>query len=780
MSRVQVSIFMSFQSPRAVVAICAALALPGLSQAALPNSEKKRIQDYESAAPRENLPAPSLIALARAYRDATQWDKALVLFRQGERRFPSQVEFTLGRIMTLADARRIPEAVSLGRKLVRRQPRNPDSHLALGYAYQIGGQPYAELDQATEAYGLAPGRAYVVRSYIQALQNAGLAQNALREAQAHPGAMDAGQIRSLQADAAARLTRVAATSARGEAERYAVADRAIAMYDALIAQWQALGAAARSDVRRLQADRLLALHARARMKDVVAGYQALLAQGVAVPAYVLGDVADAYLYLRQPETAAHLYRRSLASAADKDDPKARVNDQAGLFYALTESGHADQANAELKAADAEQPVWLYIPGDPSRQPNDLKLDLALTQGQGDLYEGDTPQAQARLDAMVDAAPGNTRFYTARSQIYRSRGLPRRAERDLALAQAQSPRSIDVETNQGETALDLQEWRQARLLRDDVVSRSPQSLSVQDLARDWDIHNMSELRVTAGRDVSTNSPVVGSHETDLSSTLYSPPIDENWRAFAGTGYSYSDFPEGVGTYRWARAGAQWRSRGITLQGEVSGNDFGYGLRAGAALSGSVDLDDHWQVGGGAALLSRDATPLRALRHDITANSLNANVRWRGDNRTQWTFSFTPSRFTDGNTRMEIDAAGLQRVYTSHRFRLDAMIDLSASHNTLANAPYYNPRSDLAAVPELRLTHVLYQRYDTAWEQQLTAGAGTYTEQGYGTSGLYTVSYGQRFRYNKVLDTGFTLSATSRTYDGQRERDYAVLVDLTYRF
>lgn len=771
---------MSFYFSRTAAAIFTALALPNLSWAALPDSEKKLIQGYESVGSNGSLPPQSLIAVARAYRDAMQWDKALALFQEGERRFPSRTEFALGRIMTLADARRIPEAVSAGRKLAKRQPRNPDSYLVLGYAYQMGRQPYAELEQDTKAYSLAPGKAYVVRSYIQALQNAGLAQNALREADAHPGVMNAAQVRSLQADAAARLTRVAATSARGEADRFLVADRAIAIYDALIPEWKALGPAARADVERLQADRLLALHARMRMKDVAAGYEALVAQGAAVPGYVLGDVADAYLYLREPEKAADLYRQSLASAADRDDPKARVNDQTGLFYALTESGHFDQANAELKTAVAEQPVWLYIPGDPARRPNDLKLDVALTQDQGDLYEGDTPRAQARLDAMVNAAPGNTRFYTARSQVYRARGLPRHAEQDLALAQADSPRSIDVETNQGETALDLQEWRQARLLRDDAMDRSPESLAVQDLARDWDIHNMSELRVTAGRDVSTNSPVVGSHETDLSSTLYSPPIDENWRAFAGTGYSYSDFPEGVGTYRWARAGAQWRSRGITVQGEVSGNDFGYGLRAGAALSGSVDLDDHWQVGGGAALLSRDATPLRALKHDITANSLNANLRWRGDNRTEWTLSFTPSHFTDGNTRMEVDATGTQRLYTSHRFKLDALLDLSASHNTLANAPYYNPRSDLAAVPELRLTHVLYQHYDTGWDQQFTAGAGTYSEQGYGTSGLYTVGYGQRFRYNKVLDAGFLLSATSRAYDGQRERDYTILVDLTYRF
>ena len=165
---------MSFYFSRTAAAIFAALALPNLSWAALPDSEKKLIQDYESVGSKGSLPPQSLIAVARAYRDAMQWDKALALFQEGERRFPSRTEFALGRIMTLADARRIPDAVAAGQKLAKRQPRNPDSYLALGYAYQMGRQPYAELDQDTKAYSLAPGKAYVVRSYIQALQNAGV------------------------------------------------------------------------------------------------------------------------------------------------------------------------------------------------------------------------------------------------------------------------------------------------------------------------------------------------------------------------------------------------------------------------------------------------------------------------------------------------------------------------------------------------------------------------------------------------------------------------------
>ena len=816
---------MPFYSSRAIVAICAALTLPGLSWAASSDNYdklirearngdyqpalsmlsqrlhdtpadrralldylvisdwaghgKQVIQAYESAGSPGNLPAQQLTAVARAYRNDKQWNKAIALYREGERRFPAQAGFALGRIMTLADAQRIDEAVDLGKKLVAREPRSADSHLALGYAYHIGGQPYAELEQATKAYGLAPGKAYVVRAYILALQDARLSQAALREAEAHPGVMDAAQIRTLQADVAAQITRVAAASARGEADRFKLADRAIAMYDKLIPEWKALGPSAHADVVRIEADRLQALHARMRMKDIVTSYEAMVSQGETVPDYVLGDVAAAYLYLRQPEKAAALFRRALASPGAKEDPDTQLADQTGLFYALTESGNFDKANTELNAAVAAQPVWLYVPGDPVRQPNNLKLDADITRAMGDLYEGNSLKAQTRFDQMVNAAPNNTRLRTARSQVYRARALPRHAERDLKIAETEAPRSVDVETSQAETALDLQEWHQAKLLRDDVVARRPEDLSVQRLAREWEVHNMSELRVTASHGVSTDSPVLGSHDWSIDSVLYSPPINENWRAFAGTGYSWGDFQEGSGSSRWMRAGVEWRGRDVTAQAEVSGNNFGYGLRTGAAVSASVDLNDHWQVGGGAALLSRD-TPLRALKHDVTSNSLNAYVRWRGDERREWTFSFTPSHFTDGNNRMEFGVSGRQRLYTTPKVRIDALLGLSASHNTLDNAQYFNPKSDLTVLPALQLTHVLYRRYENVWEQQFLVGAGTYSQQDHGTGGIFTVGYGQRFRYNDVLDTGFMLSGTSRPYDGQRERDYSIVVDMTYRF
>ncbi|TAN27293.1 MAG: poly-beta-1,6 N-acetyl-D-glucosamine export porin PgaA [Castellaniella sp.] len=736
-------------------------------------------QAYEQAESPGNLSSQALNTVARAYRDTQRWNNAITLFQQGERRFHNQPAFTYGHIMTLADAGRTDDAIRGGRQLVAQQPRNADSHLALDYAYVQAGQPYAALEQASQAYDLAPARPYVMRAYILAQQRAQLPQAALRMTQAHPGVMDPAQTRSLQADVAAQLTRAASADSRGEASRFALADQALSLYDRLIAEWRAMGPTARADVQRAEADRLQALHARRRMRDVVTSYDAMRANGTPVPSYVLGDVASAYLYLQQPEKAAPLFQQSLATIHQNRTSANRLADQSGLFYALTESNQDDAANAGMDRAIQEQPIWNYYKGTPVREPNPLRMDAELTRAQGYLYEGDSVRAQQTLDQMVAAAPDNTNIRTMRAGVYRARDLPHHAERDLKIAESQMPRSIGVEVGQAETALALQEWHQAKLLRDDVAARAPEDTTVQRLAREWEVHNMAEWRMTASRGVTTNSPVLGSHEWNLDTVLYSPPIDENWRVFAGTGYSQGEFDEGNGYYGWARAGAEWRSRVVTAQAEVSGNRYGYGTKTGAAASVFVDLNDHWQVGAGAALLSRD-TPLRALKHNITANSLNASLRWRGDDRREWVLTITPSFFSDGNNRLEASLSGRQRLYTAPKVKVDALLNLSGSHNTADDAPYFNPKSDLTVLPALQITHTLYQRYENRWEQQFLLGVGTYSQRNFGTGGIVTVGYGQRYRYNDVLDVGFMITGTSRPYDGQRERDYNFLVNMTYRF
>lgn len=735
---------------------------------------------YETLPAAAALPADIQLAAARAYRDLQRWPEALAAYRAGLRRHPGQAAFAAGEIMTLADAGQTAAAREAGQAWIKREPRNADARLALSYVHVRLRQPYEALHQADQALAIAPGTPYVLREYIDALSRARMAEQALALARQHPDLYNAAQLRRFEADAVAQQVRLASMPTRSEAERFVIADRALARYADLIPAWQALGEPAQADVLRARIDRLHALHARVRMADLVAEYEALRAQGVAVPRYALNDVASAYLYLRQPEKARDLYREVAADDAwRQDDPEDRLSTETGLYYALAEAEQFDQTAPVTDAVGSGYAPWLYYKGQATRNPNDLKLASAQTVASARLLADDTVAAQQQQEDMVANAPNNSTLRADLASTYRKRDWPRASERELKLAETLAPRALSVENGQGFTAMDLQEWRQAEALSADTLARAPDDLTSRRLAREWEVHNKAELRIEGYRGLASDSPVNGNGDFGIDAVLYSPPIDYNWRAFGGGGYATGNFEEGRGNYRWLRTGVEWRGRDLTVEGEVSTHSYGHGVKPGVRLSAAYDLDDHWQVGGGGEIMSRE-TPLRALTNDISSNRLNGFVRWRANERREWTLSLAPSRFSDGNQRWELGLAGRERVYTAPHLKADLTLDLSTQRNNRDDAPYFNPRSDLMLLPGARVTHTLYRRYETAWEQIGTLGAGTYTQQGYGTGGVIALGYGQRYRANDVLDMGAMVTGISRPYDGQRERELRITFDLAYRF
>ncbi|MBV7486404.1 poly-beta-1,6 N-acetyl-D-glucosamine export porin PgaA [Bordetella sp. BOR01] len=738
------------------------------------------IEVYESLGVSVALPAEALATVARAYRDEQQWNQALAIYRKGARPHPEDDTFVLGETMVLADAGEIAEAIRLGRKLVERAPGNADRRLALSYAYARDQQHFAALEQVDKAYQLAPGRAYVKRAYVFALQRADMAEAALRVARASPDLFTPAQMRRLEGDEAAELVRMAGLPARNEHERYVVADRALAILDAQIEAWSQLGPDAQGDVQRARIDRLSALHMRGRMSEVIQEYEQLRADNAQVPRYVNNDVANAYLYMRRPEAAASLFIETVGSpqAAD-DDPSDRLSNHTGLFYALAEDERSDEAQAVLDEMQGAHEPWVYRKGQPQRLPNDLYVEAMRVGAQGRLLAGDTIDAQARYDELVRQAPNNSGLRAGRAGVLLARQRPREAEQELKMAETQSPRNMAIEVGQGYTALALQEWRQAGLLSQDVLERYPEDLSARQLARAVALHGKAELQVSGSRGIANDSAVAGDGETGIEAVLYSPPVSENWRVFAGAGYASGKFQEGTGHYRWARSGVEWRARDVTIEGEASANNYGFGTKPGLRMAGTVDLNDSWQVGASADWRSR-FTPLRALNSGVSSNSLGAFLRWRADERREWALATSAARFSDGNNRFSLGLLGRERLYTAPTLTTDLGMDVSVSRNTSRDTIYFNPRADLTVLPTVQLTHLLYRRYESAWTQTATAGAGLYSQRGYGSGGLLMVSYGQRWQASDALSLGATATATSRPYDGEREREVRIVFDLSLRF
>jgi len=737
-------------------------------------------------------PANVQLAAARALRDLKRWPEALAAWRTGLQQHPNErVSFAAGFIMTLADAGQGQEAIQIGRDWATRIPDHVDLRMALAYVHAAGQRPFDALHHTDKALQLAPDAPWVRREYAFVLQRVGMPRQGLEYARKHPGLLTPEQMRSLEADAIAVQTRLAAMPTRSEGERFVIADRALAQYDTQLTAWKALGAGAAADIVRLRIDRLSALHARVQMDELVREYEALLAEGVKVPVWALSNVASAYLYLREPEKARDLYQMALAeldtTTAPEDRNKlgpaaTRLSHDIGLLYALTEAEQFAQTTPVLERIKHYGPVWLHFKGNPVPEPNPNYLEAQLTLVSARLAVDDTPGAQAQMEAMVEAAPNNTNLRANLAGVYRARAQPRRAEEQLKLAETMAPRSLTVENGQGMVALDLQEWRQAEQLSADSIARYPENQASKRLARQWEVHNKDELRISGAHGISSDNPVAGRGGLGFDAVYYTSPIGYNWRAFAGAGHSQSTFQEGVGRYNWQRGGIEWRGRDLTLEAEVSANSYGSerDTRTGARVAAIYDFNDDWRIGADAEQHSR-RTPLRALRAGVSSDMLGVYARWRAHERREWQLSMSAARFSDDNQRLEFAVDGSERVYSSAHLKLDLLLGLSAQSNRLDDDRlYFNPGRTWMLLPGLRLGHILHRRYENVWEHSATLSAGAYHQRDYGSGGVFALSYGQRYRHHDVFEAGLAVNAIDRQYDGNREFETQLVFDLVSRF
>lgn len=179
-----------------------------------------------------------------------------------------------------------------------------------------------------------------------------------------------------------------------------------------------------------------------------------------------------------------------------------------------------------------------------------------------------------------------------------------------------PRNINLEVEQAWTALTLQEWQQAAVLTHDVVEREPQDPGVVRLKRAVDVHNLAELRIAGSTGIDAEGPDSGKHDVDLTTIVYSPPLKDNWRGFAGFGYADGQFSEGKGIVRDWLAGVEWRSRNIWLEAEYAERFFNHEHKPGARLSGWYDFNDNWRIGSQLERLSH-RVPLRAMKMVLQA-------------------------------------------------------------------------------------------------------------------------------------------------------------------
>lgn len=720
--------------------------------------------------PRVDLPSAPASVLARLGRAASnqkQFPLAVEIFQAAIKQAPDRVDIIAGLSYSLIDAGRPAEAQQLleGKPaLLRKQVPLLEAHAEALRAQRQYTQALLTHDRILQ---LEPANRDAKRNRVFTVAQLGAPHRALELAEQSPGLLTEEELAALRGDRSAITGRWGAAADQNSPDRFAGTDLALAQNEALLA-----GASA-SARRRLQYDRALLLRNRYRMREAVALHDELVRDDPAVPAYVQVAAADAWLYLEEPEKARDLYRAAIAQGDTTGSARY------GLFYAYNDAEEHALAIGQIDRVSAETPqrIRAYSPLTIADNPDYASAVTTAAAARG--YQDRLADAQVRLEAFRDQAPWNMEGREKLAGLYGARGWPRKAEQEYRWILAAEPRNRSARTGHADLQRELRDWRPAESEARALEEEYPEDKQVQRVDRLWNIHRMRELRVEAGTGRSSGSGgPFGSREHHIESWLFSAPIKYDWRAFLHQYDATATFPDGDGHRRRLGAGAEYRVRDWRASAEVSA---GYedDTDVGLSVAGDWWMNDYWNFEAQAETSTNDI-PLQGRPSGVRGKSLRLGATYRVSESRRFSAGVQAIDFSDGNRRDILNASAFQRLITGPVFKLDGVLGLYASQNSLDNAVYFNPQSDFGADLTLIGEQRLWRRYDRSLVHRLYLTAGTYEQKNFGSGAVAGIRYEHEWSLDDRFMILYGAQRTMHPYDGVREFMNYYNVVLNWKF
>jgi biofilm PGA synthesis protein PgaA len=738
--------------------------------------EAHRDAELLALLPRVDLasaPPAVLVRLGRAANNRKRFATAVDLFRAVLRRAPDRSDALTGLSYALIDDGKAADAVELleGRRKILWQ----EVPLLEAYAEALRAQ--REHTQALPVYDrilvLDPGNRDAQRNRIFTVARLGAPHRALELAQASPGLLTEEELQSLRGDRATAATRWGAAANQDATGHFAATDAALAQNEQLLKDAAASGSPAGAKQHRLQFDRIVLLRNRVRMQEAVDLYENLIRDGVDVAPHAQAAAADAYLYLRQPEKARDLFLQAQSKG------ESEFSAQIGLFYAYSD---AEQHKAALDQIDkvvagTPQQINAYSPLTVADNP-DYASALA-TAGAARGYQDRFDDAQRRLEAFRDLAPWNMEGREKLATLYNARGWPRRAEQDYLWMLAAEPRNREARIGYADTLRELRDWEPAQRTAAALVDEYPEDRQVQRIARLWEIHQMRELQVAAGSgDSSGGNGPLGTREHQIETHLYSAPFDRDWRAFVHQFEAQATFPDGNGIRRRIGAGAEYRMRDWRASAEINQ---GYDSKSDVGLSVAGDwwASDEWNVEAAADTSSNDI-PLQARITGVRGWSVRAGATYRVSESRSFRAGVQNIDFSDGNRREILSGSATQRLIEGPVYKLDGVLGLYTSRNSLTGVAYFNPESDFGADVTLIGEQRLWRRYERSFAHRLSLSLGQYDQKNFGSGPTRGIRYEHEWNFDDRLSLLYGAQRTLHPYDGQGEYANYYNVAVNWKF
>jgi len=695
-------------------------------------------------------------AMVNVYRGLRKPETGLLLLQGLLQHHPDNIAWQLRKALLLIDIKDLDQAEIILSSLADKAANMKDFHLASAYLHESRKNWLAALGDYENGLAFLPEDTLLRRKEILTLNQLRAPTAAMSHEKNQPRLLKKAELARLLTGRAAQLLRWSTDAQKDFRETRLLSMKALAL------QLESLALLAdapktRKQQRQIYLDMLISLRNLRRMDNLQTLY-ALLAEKGPMPDYAHQAMADSLLTSHKPDRARILYKKLVAK-----NPK---NYQAsrGLFYAYVEEEDFFHAYALIDSMAKHEPRYLTFWDSKTKYPNEQYMDLQVTAAQARFYGDQLEKAYHSLDTFVNRAPANNWLHEIRGQIANARDWPRHGLDDFQLATLQAPESLDAWAGKGASLVQMHRFKEARPILRKLQKAHPLEHTTQNLGKQW---RFARKPAYWGDIVFSHSsgPDLNGDGILASTEIISTPIDDSWYVSAAYRYAWNEIIEGEETFQRASAGLEYRRGDWDLLGHLTYNDSTRD-EPGGNLKAVWQPDDHWRI-----MLAGErfavSTPLRALHHDIRADSLSTALTYRTSEQRDISTSLQLSDFTDDNTRVEAGARLRQRLIDIPHLDIDGRIDLYGSTNSKTDVPYYSPEHDFSLQGAIHVDHVYHRHYEHLLAQQLDVGYGFYDQKGFSARWIGHIRYEHRYRFTPWMEMLAGFEFGQNVYDGHAE-------------
>ena len=662
-------------------------------------------------------------------------------------------------------------------------PYNTDSLPLLharAYLYQHKRDFVSEAATYHDILQLAPNDRAALRGRVFAVLNMGAPLLSVAYAEQNPDLFSGAELRSLQQASAGRSIKWGGIESNADIgpKRFETTDKALAKNANVLALHARDGAMDSSSGRLTEFDRIVGLSNRVRMPEALALYEELKERHITMPPYALAAVADAYLFQRQPRQARNLYLEALTlSRNEREYPNREW--QMNLFYAYIDANEFDAARELIDQLEREIPPVLHkgVPG--VEIDNEFYEQARVNAARARLYADKLNESQALLEQTILAAPYSLDARLAYGDLLLARDQPRAAQQQYARLLVDDPTNMHLAVGIAETAFTLNDFNTAKTHLDTLIKNYPENFVVQQLQQHFQAYQQPILTISSsvGKS-STGGGNQGNQDWMVETMFHSATFNRHWRVFEHSFDAEAVFGDIIGTRHQIGMGADYRSPFLQISGELNQDMTGLD-NIGAILNTSWLPNDQWQLDTGIESNSNNI-PLQASAAGITKDALNLGMSYKHQEFRVLSTNLGYSWHSDSNRRIEAGASWMERWLCGPLYQLETQLGIFASDNSLADAVYFNPRSDVSIDAQMINEWTLWRNYQRSFKNRLALGLGQYWQQDYGSKGIDILRYEHEWNWDPYRALSYGVAYERHPYDGEIDKHISGSLNLAWHF